>query len=85
MTGILLFSDTVNRFIVQPLNEGGILDETKPVTELHCGDCLTIRVKQDDWRKTRIELVNNVPVFGWHFENVGPAAPLIGHTVLLDD
>ena len=84
MTGILLYDDTQNRFVVQPI-EGGILDETKNVTELHCGDCLTIQVKRDDWRKTRIELVNDDPIFGWHLIGIGRAAPLIGHTVLLDD
>lgn len=83
MDGILLYDDMQNRFVVQPLVNGVIDDETPP-TELHCGACLTLQVKQNEWHETRIEMVNDDPVYGWYFVDVGRAASLIGHSVRIE-
>ncbi len=80
MDGILLYDDTQGRYIVQELVNGVITDESKTV-DLHCGDCLTVQVKEDDWRDTRIEKDTEDDVFGWYFVKIGRVAPLIGHSV----
>lgn len=80
MDGILLYDDTQGRYIVQELVNGTVTDESRTV-DLHCGDCLTVRIKEDDWRDTRIEKDTEDDVFGWFFVNVGRVAPLVGHSV----
>lgn len=80
MNGILLFDNNQNRFVVQQLINGVITDDA-PVRELHCRDCLTIRVKADDWRDTRMETDSDDELYGWYFVGVGRAALLIGHSV----
>lgn len=84
MDGILLYDDTQNRFAVQQLIDGVITDES-PVRELHCGDCLTIQVKQGDWRETSMEKDSDDELYGWYFVDVGRAASLIGHSVRMVD
>lgn len=77
MDGILLYDDTKNCFAVQQLIDGVITDESA-VRELHCGECLMIQVKYDDWRATRMEKDGNDV---WYLANVGRAASMIGHSV----
>lgn len=81
MYAILLYDDTQHRFMAQELINGFITDESA-VKDLHCGDCLT--VKTDDWRETRIEMDSDDELYGWYFVGVGRAAPLIGHSVIVE-
>ena len=83
MDGILLYDDTQNRFVVQPLVNGVIDDETPP-TELHCGACLTLQVKQNEWHETRIENDSADELYGWYFVGIGRAAQYIGHSVRIE-
>lgn len=83
MTGMLLYDDRHDRFMVEELINDLLTDDSR-VRDLHCGDCLTIAVKRDDWRETRIEKDLD-DVFGWYFVGVGRAAPLIGHPVKIED
>lgn len=82
MTGILLYDDTQGRYVVQELIDDVITDKSK-IVDLHCGDTLAIKVKQDDWRNTRIEKDTEDDVYGWFFVDIGRAAPLIGHSVII--
>lgn len=79
MIGILLYDDRQQRFIVQERKEG-IISDTGEVVDLHCGDTLTIHVKQGLWQDTRIEKESDDDLYGWYFVGIGSAAPLIGHS-----
>lgn len=81
MDGILFYDDMQNRFAVQELIDGVITDSS--TRELHCGDCLTIRIK-GDWQSTRLETDGDDALYSWYFVGIGRAAPLIGHSVRID-
>lgn len=80
MFGILLYDDVQQRFIVQERKEG-IISDTDETLDLHCGDTLTINLKQGHWQDTRIEKDSDDDLYGWYFVGIGSAAPLIGHSV----
>ena len=80
MLGILLYDDVQQRFIVQEL-KNGIIEDTAETVDLHCGDTMTIRIKQGHWQDTRMEKDLDDDLYGWYLVGVGRAAPLIGHRV----
>ncbi len=80
MFGILLYDVTQQRFVVQGKKEG-IVSDTGEVLDLHCGDTLTIHVKQGHWQDTRIEKDSDDDLYGWYFVGIGRAAPFVGHNV----
>ena len=79
MNGFLSYDSLNERFTVVVNSES--VDNSR---ELHCGDCLTLRVNSGDWRETRIEMDGDDPMYGWYFVGVGRAAPFVGHSVEID-
>lgn len=88
MTGVLIYDDVIERFVVEPLTGGGdsgwaVIDPAATTVELHCGDCLSIQMKDGGWQETRIES-NEDGWYGWYFVRLGKAAQFIGHNVRME-
>lgn len=79
MNGFLRYDSLNGRFVVE--KHSGSVEESR---DLRCGDCLTLRVKNGDWRETRIEVDGDDPIYGWYFVGVGRAASFVGHGVEID-
>lgn len=79
MLGILLYDDSQKRFVIQELIDGVVIEESRTI-DLHCGNTLSICVRQDDWQNTRIEKDSEDDLFGWYFVGLGRSAPLVGHS-----
>lgn len=83
MIGTLLYDSAAERFIVEALNDDGLIPNQAETVDLHCGNCLKVQVKADVWVDTRIEMNSDDSVYGWYFVGVGRCASLIGHSVRL--
>lgn len=79
MIGVLLYDDVINRFVVDPLTMA--TDAT--TVELHCGNCLSVRTKDGQWQKTRIE-TNSDSWFDWYFTGLDKTAKFIGHYAMVE-